>query len=276
MEVTSIEHLAQLDKKDLLAAKKQVTLLHRLDGLLEDLNLKDSGRRRGIFSPSSIGHSSGKSLCGKYSMGCGRKLCYEYKDDVEKRGRIKPRIRRIFDTGSAVHLQIQGYLADLAEEEGDIFECEVPAFPETSEVGDLFDIGGTSDGIWTVLTKDKIRFGVEIKSMKHELFEKLTRVKPEHLVQGTVYCALLDIPFMLYLYYDKNDSNWLEFPVPFNEDIWNAVVEKLTMVRDHALSGTMPPREITFFCEKDCPYAYHCKPKQHREGVIRRKFEGRR
>lgn len=85
MNLTQISDLKQPHKSLL----KEVTLIPRIEALLEDMNtdkmsiktdilLGDSGRRTHVFHASMIGENSGKQ--DSFPMGCQRKLYYSYTD----------------------------------------------------------------------------------------------------------------------------------------------------------------------------------------------------
>jgi CRISPR/Cas system-associated exonuclease Cas4 (RecB family) len=273
-ELTKIEHLAGYPKRLLSLA----TVLPRIESFLEDLNVDplaklniefDLGgkRRTEIFHASTIGTISGKSLCGKYTMGCARVLYYDV-TGAPSEGAIDPRLRRIFDTGSAVHAQLQGYLEVIAEQsDGEyIFEPEVDINPQSNEVADMLNISGHTDGDNIVTTKkDKVRFLLEIKTINDAGYKKTKGPHPEHLIQGTVYQKCLDVPLIVFLYYNKNDSSMAEFVVEYDERRWQAVVDKLDMVMEHAMEERPPVRETGWHCS-NCKYKGICKPPKRGRG----------
>ena len=112
-ELLTIAHSKDLNK-DLL---RHIVIKDRIEAMLEDMNAEpvemrgelrigDAKRRRNIFHASEIGRITGKTLDGKYPMGCGRSLYYGY-IGAESENSFDPRLRRIFDTGSGIHLQLQ-------------------------------------------------------------------------------------------------------------------------------------------------------------------------
>jgi CRISPR/Cas system-associated exonuclease Cas4 (RecB family) len=260
MKMTSIQHLRDADAKDVKSALGYVQIIPKIEAYLEDLNLEENDRALGVFSASDLGNKTGRSLCGNYHIGCARLLYYRY-IEVEPRDKIPPRLRRIFDTGSKVHEQLQGYLHIIAEQlDAETFVDEAACNMENSEVASSYDIDSTTDGIWTITVPDlELRYGLEIKSMKDELFKKLNGAEPYHVVQSMVYMACLDLPFMVVLYYNKNDSSMAEFVVQFDDKMWDAIAEKINHVRRCAVDEEEPEREVGFHC-RTCRYAYICKP----------------
>ena len=127
-----------------IKALKEVTVIPRIEALLQDMNedpfsmtgeieIGDKERRKGVFSASSVGLSNGRSLCGKYVMGCGRYLYYDY-TGVKGEKQFEPRFRRILDTGTAIHTQLQLYMAECASRDGEKFTSEVDGDPEKNDM----------------------------------------------------------------------------------------------------------------------------------------------
>lgn len=268
MKLKTIADLEHADKKDF----RHLQIIPRIDSYLEDRNLHDEGRALGIFSASDIGNTTGKSLCGNYMMGCARLLFYRYVEE-EPRENIDPRTRRIFNTGTKIHEQLQEYLADLVKEtEGtEAFADEVSINRKTSEVAAEFELDTTTDGIYEINIVGEIeaRFGLEIKSINKAGFDSLGSPKPQHVVQAIVYMACLDLPVMQLLYYCKNDSVMAEFTVPFDHDVWQAVVNKINFVREHAIEGTLPSQEVGYHC-RQCRYKHICKPPKPKSASAKR------
>lgn len=269
MKMTSIQDLRNADAAVRKEALGQVQCIPKIEAHLEDLNLEDNGRSLGVFSASDIGNKGGRSLCGDYPMGCARMMYYRY-ISLEPRDKIYPRLRRIFDTGHKIHDQLQGYLHKVSDgSKTETFVDEAICNPAVSKVADRYDIDSTTDGIWTITVPDyHLRFGLEIKSMKDELFKKLNGVESYHAVQCHVYMACLDLPYMVVLYYNKNDSSMAEFVLEFDEDLWSAITTKIDHVRVCAIDEVEPDREIGFHC-KTCRYAYVCKPPRPEKRSVR-------
>ena len=275
----SIADLKNFDKS-LLA---NVTIVNRIEAFLEDMNLTptkmvgdivlgDSSRRTHVFHASSIGSNTGSSLCGKYTMGCGRMLYYTY-IGAPSESSWEPRMRRILDTGTGIHKQLQLYIHEHAnrtngEEE---FEDEADINPDTNTVADQLDISAHVDGIYQIHVPAEIQFGLEIKSINDAGYKKTSGIHPEHSIQGTVYQACLDLPVMLFLYYNKNDSSMAEFVQTFDKFKWAAIEAKLNMVREHALSNTEPPQESSYACH-NCKYKKVCNPPKKLSGAVGRQF----
>jgi CRISPR/Cas system-associated exonuclease Cas4 (RecB family) len=261
MQLTTIQHLRDADAKDVKSILGYVQVIPRIEAYLEDQNMEEHPKRLGVFSASDIGNKTGHSLCGKYPIGCGRLLWHRYIGD-EPHDNIPPRLRRIFDTGHKIHEQLQKYLCIIAERTNGagVFVKEAEFNEKTSAIANAYDIESTTDGIWTINVPNlNLRFGLEIKSMKDDLFKKLNGPEINHKIQCHVYMACLDLPIMVMLYYNKNDSSMAEFSVMFSDDIWNAITDKINYVRKCAVDDVKPDQEVGFHC-KTCRYAYICKP----------------
>jgi len=275
MKMTSIQHLRDADAKDVKKVLGYVQIVPKIEAYLEDMNLEDNGRALGVFSASDLGNKTGRSLCGNYHVGCARLLYYRYVEE-EPRDKIPPRLRRIFDTGTKVHEQLQGYLHIIASRlDAETFVDEAVCDMQNSAVASSYDIDSTTDGIWTITVPDlELRYGLEIKSMKDELFRKLNGPEPYHVVQCMTYMGCLDLPFMVVLYYNKNDSSMAEFVVEFDDKIWDAITEKINYVRKCAVDEEEPEREVGFHC-RTCRYAWVCnppKPEKRNIQMGRRRF----
>lgn len=268
MDLTKIEHLDKVSKELL----RHASVADRIDAYLEDMNsmsviipveftLGNAGRPKGVFSASMVGELSGKSLCGKYPMGCARKLHYAYLASKSE-GAWEPRMRRRLDEGTAVHALLQSYLSCFARDHADTdhFEYEVKISPDTNEVADQYDLSGHVDGVYLVTTpKGSVRFGVEFKTINDGGFKATSGPHAEHLIQGTIYQKCLDLPLMVFLYWNVNDGSVAEYVQQFDVTRWDSIVDKVNLVRDHTLRNVEPDREVSFSC-RNCQYKGTCKP----------------
>lgn len=249
---------------------KEVTLVSRIDSLLEDMNIEkmsikadmllgETGRRTHVFHASMIGENGGKE--DGVPMGCKRKLFYCY-TNAPSEGAIDPKLRRIFDTGTAVHSQLQGYLSLLAQRsEGEIeFTPEAGVNPQNNAIADMFDISGHTDGIVKINTPDgSVRFGLEIKTINDAGYKKTNKPHGQHITQATVYQACFDLPVFLFLYYNKNDSTMSEFVHIYDPRIWKAIQTRLNSVRTATIKGIKPDREQSWGCST-CRWKGECAP----------------
>ena len=231
-----------------------------------ELRIGDADRRKHIFHASEIGRITGKTLDGKYPMGCGR--LYDGYVGAKAENSFDPRLRRIFDTGSGIHRQLQLYLYHYAkiQKKTDKFQDEVKISPENNSVADRYDISADMDGLYEFTTPIvHAKAGLEIKSINDDGFKATKGAHQKHIIQGTVDQACLDLPIMIFLYYNKYDSSIAEYVQVFDEDRWRGISQKLDYVRECALRGEEPPQEVTFGC-RNCKYAKTCKPPNAKRG----------
>ena len=269
MNLLTTEDLKNEENRKLF---KHISVVDRIESYLQDTNLKktdrtvtfrlgSSWRPKGLFAASMIGEMSGKTLCKRYPMGCARKLYFAY-NKVEGEGFWEPVQRRRLDTGTAIHALIQSYLADYANEhrETDHFECEVIVNPANNEVADKYDLTGHVDGVYQLQTPDgPVRFGIEFKTISDAGFKATNGPHAEHIMQGTVYQKCLDLPVMLFVYWNINDCSLAEYIQPFDNERWEAIAEKLNMVRACAMREELPEGEYSYNC-RTCLYRGICKP----------------
>jgi len=286
--LVSIADLADVPGAQVRQMLKHVSVIGRIEAFLEDLNTEpmvslpaefnmgSAGRRKNIMHASSIGGQTGRTSCGDYVMGCGRLLFYELTGEKSV-GAWEPRNRRILDTGSACHAQLQAYLGEVAKRSNgeEEFTSEADIDPDENDVGNFFDVSGHTDGIYSIHVPVEIRFGIEIKSINDAGYKATSSPHPEHLTQCMVYQKAFDLPVMVVLYYNKNDSNFAEFIHLFDDRHWRAIAKKLTYVQECAINGELPPQEAGFHCYR-CKFKGPCKPPQRRRGSSSQQFRGRR
>jgi len=268
VDLTKIEHLEHVSKELL----RHASVADRIDAYLEDMNsvsvtipveftLGNAGRPKGVFSASMVGSLSGKSLCSKFPMGCARQLYYAYLG-TKSEGAWEPRMRRRLDEGTAVHALLQSYLSCFAKEHEDTeqFEYETRISPDENDVADQYDLSGHVDGVYLVHTpKGSVRFGVEFKTINDGGFKATSGPHAEHLIQGTIYQKCLDLPLMVFLYWNVNDGAVAEYVQQFDPIRWDSIVDKVNMVRECALKNEEPDREVSFSC-RNCQFKGTCKP----------------
>ena len=208
-----------------------------------------------------------------------------------KKEKIEPRTRLIFDLGTAVHQILQSLgdgdptedgLVDNAAKLmfrthgkngawGSQYRAEVPINGREQPLAKELMIEGHVDAE-NILTIDDIpnspyifEVGLvhEYKTINTNGFAKLHMPKPEHQQQALVYSAILDRPVTVYLYLNKNDSNLADFPVPFDEQLWQPILAKIEQLKWFFSNNKTAPGTVTFDC-KDCPYVFECEDyKEH-------------
>ena len=143
------------------------TLLPLLDDYLISLDTVDEAHSHRFISPSGL-------------FGCKRSVAFRMMG-VSRDVSVNPRLRRIFDTGSGVHEQIQGYLS----EAGLLKVVEAPVFNLALKTM------GHTDGL---LELSPFEISVlEIKSINTDEFNRLKEPKAQHRFQGNTYMFFLEV-----------------------------------------------------------------------------------
>lgn len=140
-------------------------LIPAIEGVL---NRQKSGedRKHGWNSPSSIGNCLRQSYFSRIGVP---------PDFVSN----DPRLQRIFDNGTCVHIRLQDYL----KKDGVLLLDEAPV------VNTDYQIIGTTDGL--LLDGDRLAV-LEIKSIFSIGFSNLKDAKPEHKLQAGIYLYCLN------------------------------------------------------------------------------------
>lgn len=194
---------------------------------------------------------------------------------------IEPRLRMIFDIGSAWHAVIQGYGRKGAWCEPQFYRDEAVIDPDTVThdgtpvlpLAHHFWIRGHVDAVierYFVpnvpgLGDVMIRIVHEYKTINANGFSKLTRPKPEHKQQATIYSAVFDVPIVVYVYTNKDDCKLIDFPVPFDPVLWNEIVQRIQKVQYYVNTEQPPPWEETSASSNprecmECGFRKICEP----------------
>jgi len=183
------------------------------------------------------------------------------------------RLQLIFDLGHAVHHMFQGY--GLAGAWGPHYVPETPVNGDHSALAEELMVEGSADAdniviITDIPGYDRIEVGVvhEYKSCNSNVFKKLTSPKPEHKQQALLYSAALNRPVVVFLYFNKDDSNIVEFPVQFDPAAWSKLEQKTRVLKDSYLRQVPPEGEAGFHCQY-CGYAYDCDVYRRNQPVRR-------
>jgi hypothetical protein len=199
-------------------------------------------------------HPSQIDKCLKYLVLCCSGVA-EHHEEV-----VNPQLRMIFDIGHAWHHVMQTYGRKGAFCEPQYYHPEEPIDPDAVTfdghpalpIANEFWIRGSADALidqYQLSTPSlgdvSIRLIHEYKTIKSTQYEKLTRPKPEHKKQATIYSAVFNVPVVVYLYTNKDNCQLADFPVPFDNGIWNDIVQKVRLIQHHTDSGQMVPWEHT-------------------------------
>jgi hypothetical protein len=166
--------------------------------------------RRGFLRPSAI-------------LGCDRQNVFRLLRAPKSPERIDNRIQRILDNGTAVHSVVQGYLA---RHHDWWFAPEAKVLQEVD--GTL--IKGSCDGI-LIRRSDGYRFGIEVKTINHESWLKLTRPDPKHVFQASIYAVMNKVWWITIYYWDKDKQNHKEYPVSYDSSRWQEIKDRVKYLR---------------------------------------------
>ncbi len=209
--------------------------------------------QKGTVSERGVGYHHPSSLAG-----CIRNLFY-CRSGIPGRENTELNLRLRFDTGHAVHAQLNKYVAAMFPE--DVAATDVPLSMPSMYMA------GEADMI--VFTKVVIDF----KTAATKSFAKVRPpiITPEgdvrpasmrgYVWQVHAYMAMADIPMAIILYYNKDNSRIMEVPVPFNLKVWEQIEQKIDNIEAAFETGEVPDRVIDpFFCKNMCAYFAECKP----------------
>lgn len=191
------------------------------------------------------------------------------------------RLQMIFDMGSAWHLVLQNYGKRGAWGDPAYYRPEVPIDPD-AKLPDGSPVLPLAEAMWIRGSVDAvidryeienvqgigpvaIRLVHEYKTISTAQYTKLTKPKPEHKYQATIYAAVFNIPIVVYVYTNKDDCKTADFPVPFDYTIWNEVSNKIQTVQQYVNSDILPPWELTSAVKNpaecmECGFRKLCQP----------------
>lgn len=184
----------------------ELTLAEHKDMVLDFFGYAFSQRARkeGCFHPSEIANDR---------PFCKRKMYFQWSKHPQdsnflSAGEEDNRLMRMFDLGSMLHLYIQFNLvrAGILDD----YEVEVD-WPE-------YGIYGFADGTFPVGYLNLPERSVcEIKSINTIQFDKLKEPLPNHIDQDSFYTAGLGLKYIVYIYYNKNNSDQKQFVATRND-----------------------------------------------------------
>ena len=205
-------------KKQLKKKKKRIHLrLVRSDEppsiqqIIDDYAIREAQPYQGWLRPSML-------------FGCDRANVFHYRLTPMGPQQIDPRLRRILDNGSAIHDMIQNTYLSTHPDWWFVKEPKV----EYRLFG--IRIWGSCDGV-LIRRKDMFRVGVEIKTINHDEFMKLTKPKDEHVLQACIYMHIQRLPWIVILYWDKDKQHLKEFYVSAKDGDWDEVREHVKYLK---------------------------------------------
>lgn len=177
---------------------------------------------------------------------CDRAIAYGLLGTQAKE-KIDPKLRRIFDVGHIYHDIVQSSLG-----------WHFPGFtPEVQIKNKPLKVFGHCDGVLNHIP----RKGVEIKSISFKGFNDLTKAKPEHVKQATIYGACLELESVYYIYVCKENGNIRVYEVPLDRKLWHQIAQQAETIVSTVAKDELPERleNKPRVCE-GCKYRHVCRP----------------
>jgi CRISPR/Cas system-associated exonuclease Cas4 (RecB family) len=199
---------------------------------------------------------------------CTRRIAYSISLPRPKK-KVTPFWRRKFSAGHMVHNWLQNDFTRFAEASGQTihFEREVKISPKTRALAARWGVYSSCDGIFSLRGPDgreTTRAIVEIKTASKDEFAKLKEPEPAHIEQAHVYMAALNIPFVWFFYWNKDNhthtsSAHESFLNAYDPYLWSGLEERFQAAHDTVSRGELPPKQEGFHCEL-CVWGSVCKP----------------
>ena len=186
-------------------------------------------------------------------FGCSRANYFHYVRAPFHPSRQAPRMLRILDVGSAYHEVLQKHLGDLHEW---WFAPESRIYVQVEGAW----IRGSCDGV-LIRRSDMYRVGIELKSINHNEFLKLTKPKEGHVFQASLYAKLQGLKWIVVVYIDKNTQNLKEFPVKFNGKNWKESKERIRKLKMYVDEKRIPKFDPSTCDVTFCGSVDHCRKK---------------
>ena len=200
----------ELGTKSVAATRNRVSNQDRwlLKQFEETLGYEQSSSREGVFFPSMLGNV------------CDRYLYLAYRGKLPQQT-IASVTQRIFDNGSALEDRMTKYF----EAMGIYKDRELPTKCDDPP------ISGRADFLLTHEEHGDIV--LELKSINDKGFKNLySSPKPEHFIQLQIYLQLLDRPYGVVLYENKNDQKLKAFKVARSPKEWVRLKERCQRIQE--------------------------------------------
>lgn len=179
---------------------------------------------------------------------CRLKLYYDVLAEMEGEEEISPELQLIFDIGHAIHATIQKAIHRALP---DSFVEEV-----TVNLPESFIENGHADG---VVEQPDHTYVIEIKTISSDGYSKLSKPKEEHVLQASIYCRALNVPFMCFLYIDKGTGSMKQYPMVYDERVYqNWRREKIEPIEKALETGTEPIADAGKYECSGCGYRNNC------------------
>ena len=174
----------------------------------DNLGYKQNSSRVGVFYPSMLGNE------------CDRYLYLAFRGQLPQQ-EIASTTQRIFDTGSSLEDRMSKYFEKMGILKGReiVVRCDSPP------------ISGRAD--FLLVHEEHTEVVLELKSINDKGFKNLySKPKPEHAIQLQIYLQLMDKPYGIVLYENKNDQKLKAFQVKRSPKEWNELVARCTLIQE--------------------------------------------
>ena len=182
---------------------------------------------------------------------CLLKIYYECTGKVEPMREYEQKSQVTFDIGTLMHDTMQTWLAAMFEDQ---LKVEAPLKNKK------LHITGHTDGLFTF---PSTRFVLELKSIKEggNYGWERVQLKPmeDNVRQAHVYMAIEDVPFANVFYMGKNNSDYKEHPIMFDNAIWENMLRNVVepVVEAAYNQGQSVPASPGWNC-KYCDFLHGC------------------
>ena len=174
----------------------------------DNLGYQQNSSRVGVFYPSMLGNE------------CDRYLYLAFRGKLPQQ-EIASTTQRIFDTGSSLEDRMTKYFEKMQILKG----------REISVKCDSPPISGRAD--FLLVHEEHTDVVLELKSINDKGFKNLySKPKPEHAIQLQIYLQLMDKPYGIVLYENKNDQKLKAFKVKRSPKEWNILVERCKRIQE--------------------------------------------
>jgi len=209
-------------------------------------------RTKAMFHPSSLGNP------------CDMYLFLELVG-AKERSRTDSSTQLIFDTGTAIHLQMQYYQHTRALVHDYEYHEEV-AFWETNRDTRSLRLCGSADGAQTrEFVHNGARYSIpfiwEYKTINQSGFERLGSTPDKRYVkQVHGYMKTSGRPLTVLLYYCKNDSSMRAYFIYFDKKLWTEIEHRLRRILEYELHNSDEPERATNRGCFRCKFFTECRP----------------
>ena len=172
---------------------------------------------------------------------------------------IPDRLQMVFDTGTAIHAQMQYYQESRAKYFRYSYQPEVGFHPRNNLNCKVLKMGGHADGVshgWP------FRYATttwEYKSINKASFEKLVSPHTSYVKQVHLYMLALGSPIAILVYICKDNDAVKAFKLPYLNSVARPLLERIFYIRNCALEMKDPEKRISSG-GKRCEFVEECSP----------------